>query len=77
MGGFMARLVLDRETAQRVGKAGRRVRRLGLSKTWMAGEISRSRQNVTGVLNKTVSSPGTLSLIEELLDEVEAGRVAV
>ncbi len=73
----MARLVLDRETAQRVGKAVRRVRRLGLSKTWLAGEISRSRQNVTGVLNKTVSSPGTLSLIEDLLDEVEARRVVV
>ena len=80
MGGFMARmtrLVLDRETAQRVRNAARRVKVLGLSKTWMAREIGRSRQNVTGMLNKTVSSPGTLSLIEGLLDEVEAGRVVV
>ena len=73
----MARLVLDRETAQRVRNAARRVKVLGLSKTWMAREIRRSRQNVTGMLNRTVSSPGTLSLIEGLLDEVEAGRVVV
>ena len=80
MGGFMARmtrLVLDRETAQRVRNAARRVKALGLSKTRMVREIGRSRQNVTGMLNRTVSSPGTLSLIEGLLDEVEAGRVVV
>ena len=73
----MTRLVLDRETAQRVLNATRRVKALGLSKTWMAREIGRSRQNVTGMLNRTLSSPGTLSLIEGLLDEVEAGRVVV
>ncbi len=70
----MARLVLDRETAQRVRRAARRVHRLGLSKTWMAEQIGRSRQNVSEVLNKTASSPGTLALIEDLLDALEAGR---
>ena len=73
----MARLVLDRETSDRVRRAARRVKALGLSKTWMAGQISRSRQNVTEVLNRKKTSPGTLSLIEGLLDEVEAGRVTV
>ena len=72
----MARLVLDRETFHRVCRAARRVKALGLSKTWMAGQISRSRQNVTEVLNRKKTSPGTLSLIEGLLDDVEAGRVA-
>ena len=73
----MARLVLDKETSIRVRRVARRVKALGLSKTWMAREIGRSRQNVTGMLNRTVSSPGTLALIEGLLDEVEAGRVVV
>lgn len=73
----MATLVLDAEVEARVDRAARRVRRLGLSKTWMAGQVGRSRQNVTEVLNKTASSPGTLTLIEGLLDAVEAGRVTV
>ncbi len=77
MGGFMATLVLDLEVEVRVVRAVERVVRLGLSKTWIAEEIGRSRQNVSEVLNKTTSSPGTLALIEDLLDKVEAGRVVV
>ncbi len=73
----MATLVLDAEVAARVDRAARRVEQIGVSRTWIAGRISRSRQNVTEVLNKTTSSPGTLGLIEKLLDDVEAGRVAV
>lgn len=73
----MATLVLEAEVAARVDRAARRVEQIGVSRTWIAGRISRSRQNVTEVLNKTTSSPGTLGLIEKLLDDVEAGRVAV
>ena len=73
----MATLVLDAEVAARVDRAARRVEQIGVSRTWIAGQITRSRQNVTEVLNKTTSSPGTLGLIEKLLDDVEAGRVAV
>ncbi len=70
----MATLVLDPEIGARVDRAVERVDRLGLSKTWIARQIGRSRQNVSEVLNKTASSPGTLGLIEDLLDAVEAGR---
>ena len=73
----MATLVLGAEVAARVDRAARRVEEIGVSRTWIAGRISRSRQNVTEVLNKTTSSPGTLVLIENLLDDVEAGRVAM
>ena len=73
----MATLVLDAEVEARVDRAARRVVEIGVSRTWIAGQISRSRQNVTEVLNKTTSSPGTLVLIEKLLDDVEAGRVAM
>lgn len=73
----MATLVLDAEVEERVDRAARRVVEIGVSRTWIAGRISRSRQNVTEVLNKTTSSPGTLVLIENLLDDVEAGRVAM
>ncbi len=73
----MATLILDPEVETRVDRAVERVDRLGLSKTWIAEEIHRSRQNVSEVLNKTASSPGTLTLIEGLLDDVEAGRVVV
>ena len=73
----MAKLVLELEVEVRVVRAVERVACLGLSKTWIAEKIGRSRQNVSEVLNKTASSPGTLTLIEGLLDEVEAGRVVV
>jgi len=73
----MATLVLDEEVEARVDRAACRVEQIGVSRTWIAGRISRSRQNVTEVLNKTTSSPGTLVLIENLLDDVEAGRVAM
>ena len=73
----MATLVLELEVEVRVVRAVERVNRLGLSKTLIAEEIGRSRQNVSEVLNKTTSSPGTLALIEALLDEVEAGRGVV
>ncbi len=73
----MATLVLDSEVEARVDRAALRVVEIGVSRTWIAERISRSRQNVTEVVNKTTSSPGTLSLIEGLLDEVEAGRVVV
>ncbi len=71
----MATLVLDPEVEARVDRVREGVSREGWSKTWIAKEIGRSRQNVSEVLNKTASSPGTLALIERLLDEVEAGRV--
>ena len=73
----MATLVLDPEIGARVDRAVERVDSLGLSKTWIAKQIGRSRQNVSEVLNKTASSPGTLGLIEDLLEAVEAGRKEV
>lgn len=69
----MATLILDVEVEARVDRAVAQVEALGLSRTWIAVQIGRSRQNVTEVLNKTTSSPGTLLLIERLLEEVEAG----
>jgi hypothetical protein len=67
----MARLVLDRATFERVREARARVKALGLSKTWIAAQIGRSRPNVSEVLNATISSPGTLRLIEALLSKLE------
>ncbi len=73
----MATLILDPEVEARVDRAVERADRLDLSKTWIAEQIGRSRQNVSEVLNKTASSPGTLALIERLLDDIETGRVVV
>ncbi len=61
----MARLVLDRETSNRVRRPARRVKVLGLSKIWMAEQISRSRQNVTEVLNRTKTSRFRCDVLEK------------
>ena len=70
----MPKLLLTAEEAARVARARRRVEELGLSKTGIAEQIGRGRQNVTEVLNGTAWSPGTLGLIEDLLDDAEARR---
>jgi len=71
----MPKLQLTDEEARRVAKARARAERLELSKTEIALRIGRTRQNVTEVLNGTAWSPGTLRLIEDLLEGIEAGTI--
>ena len=69
----MATLILDPEVETRVDRAVERVDRLGLSKTWIAEEIHRSRQNVSEVLNKAhagaVFDYENVSGVRQFLDE--------
>lgn len=68
----MPKLVFSEDEARRVAAVSERVDALGVSKTWIARQIGRTRQNVTEVLNATLWSPGTLALIEALVTRLEA-----
>jgi len=68
----MPKLVFSEDEARRVSAVCERVDALGVSKTWIAAQIGRTRQNVTEVLNATLWSPGTLALIEALVTRLEA-----
>lgn len=68
----MARLVLDRQEQARIARARGRIEEVGLSQTWVAEEIGRARPHVSGLLNGKLWSPGTMQLIEELLDRLES-----
>ena len=59
----------------RVRAAHARVREQGLTKAWIARRIRRSRPHVSAVLHGRDRGPGTLLLIEALLERVEAGEV--
>ena len=61
---------------ERVRAARERTERLKLTKTWIARKVSRSRPHVSSVLNGRDRGPNTLLLIEQLIDQVEAGEVS-
>ena len=68
--------LVSAEAYQERARAARlRAERLGLTKTWMARQVGRRRPHVSAVLHGRTQGPGTLRLIEVLLDQVEAGKV--
>ena len=69
--------MLEDDYRERQEAALKRARTFGLKVTWMALTIERTRPWVSQVLNGTRYGDETLTLIEQLLRQVEAGEVEV
>ena len=74
---LMPELIFSEDEARRIRTLRERVEALGITKVWIAREIGRSPQNVMQVLGGSVWSPGTLALIEELANQLEAEAAEV